>query len=167
MTYRDDDRDDARAEARAERARTSYRYNCGGASSWSGPCGASDCGSCRNGPAPWEEDEDDEDEDEDAETAETFSLYIASRDYAYTGGACISKGDLYERTTGFTYVDGGERTGYLDPERRLVARSPAHRRHDPIKWERAMRWRESQLKRRRILARFARQRRRLARRPRP
>jgi hypothetical protein len=156
MTYRDDDRDDARAEARAERARTSYRYNCGGASSWSGPCGASDCGSCRNGPAPWEEDEDDEDEDEDAETAETFSLYIAARDYAYTGGACISKGDIYERTTGFTYVDGGERTGYLDPERRLVARSPAHRRHDPIKWERAMRWRESQLKRRR-----------LARRPRP
>ncbi len=166
MSY-DDDRDDARAEARAERARTSYRYNCGGASSWSGPCGASDCGSCRNGPAPWEEDEDDEDEDEDGETAETWSLYIASRDYAYTGGKSIGKGDLYERITGFTYVDGGERTGYLDPERRLVARAPGQWGHDADAWASGLLRRESQLKRRRILARFARQRRRLARRPRP
>tara|TARA_R110000751_G_scaffold28003_3_gene73494 strand:+ start:19892 stop:20395 length:504 start_codon:yes stop_codon:yes gene_type:complete len=167
MGYRDDDRDDARAEARAERARTSYRYNCGGASSWSGPCGASDCGSCRNGPAPWEEEEeDDEDEDEDGETAQTDALHIAARDYAYTGGKRIDKGDLYERITGFTYVDGGERTGYLNPERRLVARSPANG-GDADAWASGMLRRESQLKRRRILARSARVSRRLDRRPRP
>lgn len=157
MTYRD-------APERTPR----YKYNCGGLASWSGPCGASDCGSCRNGPAPWEEDDDDdEDDDDNDETAETFSLYIASRDNAYTGGKAIGKGDLYERTTGFKYVDGGERTGYLDPKCRLVARAPGQWGHDADAWASGMLRRESQLKRRRILARFARQRRRLDRRPRP
>lgn len=33
----------------------SYKYNCGGFASYAGPCGASDCGDCRNGPPPWEE----------------------------------------------------------------------------------------------------------------
>jgi len=40
-----------------------YRYNCGGHRTYSGPCGASDCGSCRNGTPPWEEEEEEEEEE--------------------------------------------------------------------------------------------------------
>ena len=40
-----------------------YPYNCGGYSAYDGPCGASDCGSCRNGPPPWEEEEEENEEE--------------------------------------------------------------------------------------------------------
>ena len=52
-----DTRDQARADAQAEADtdEPGYRYHCGGHSNRTGPCGASDCGSCRNGLPPWEE----------------------------------------------------------------------------------------------------------------
>jgi hypothetical protein len=52
-----DARDQARADAQAEADtdEPGYRYFCGGHTSRTGPCGASDCGSCRNGLPPWEE----------------------------------------------------------------------------------------------------------------
>ena len=37
-----------------------YKYNCGGFASYSGPCGAPDCGSCRNGSPPMDSDDAEE-----------------------------------------------------------------------------------------------------------
>lgn len=44
LDYDRDDYDGDREDARAERGGRRYRYHCGDAT-----CGASDCGSCRNG----------------------------------------------------------------------------------------------------------------------
>lgn len=48
----EDNMDDLRRELRNYKT---YKYNCGDRT-----CGAPDCGSCRNGPPPWEEDEEEE-----------------------------------------------------------------------------------------------------------
>ena len=65
----DDERYEARWEARREAAEEedeghTYKYDCGGVRNHSGPCGAPDCGSCRNGAPPWEDDDDDDNDDE-------------------------------------------------------------------------------------------------------
>tara|TARA_R110000850_G_scaffold873_1_gene5032 strand:+ start:264 stop:482 length:219 start_codon:yes stop_codon:yes gene_type:complete len=65
----EDERYEARMEAKREYAeeepRHVYKYNCGGPRAYDGPCGAPDCGYCRNGPPPWEDEDEDEDEDEE------------------------------------------------------------------------------------------------------
>jgi len=139
--YYDYDDYDERMEARAEARSRSYRYNCGGFASYDGPCGAPDCGSCRNGAPPWEEDEDGE-EDETC-----FSSYhIASRDYPE---ARIAKGDLYLRTSGFTYVKGGARTRYARKKKTLMVKAPGTEGHSERDWSRFMTKREAQNQRRR------------------
>jgi hypothetical protein len=115
-----------------------YKYNCGGWASYSGPCGASDCGSCRNG-SP------DEEEEEGGSTVSRL-LHIAAKDYEYAG---IRRGDLYTRTTGFSYITGGKRTGYMGAERRLAERGPTQPGHDAGEWAVLMVRRAAQLKRRR------------------
>ena len=137
--YEDDRAYEARLDAAAERGRTTYRYNCGGRANYNGPCGASDCGSCRNGAPPWAE----EDGEGEQTSSWTCSYRIASKD-----GVSIKKGDLYRRTTRFTYIEGGRRTGY-EALKMLVARGPAHEHHDPATWESGMKHRELQLRRRR------------------
>lgn len=131
----------ARQEMAEERAQT-YRYNCGGWGNYSGPCGASDCGSCRNGPAPWEERDDEEDEN-----AVCRTLHVAKVGFPERG---IDAGDLYERISGFTYREGGARIGYHTPKKNLLARKPDHPGHNPTKWERLMALREKQLAFRRL-----------------
>ena len=127
-----------------------YKFHCGGAANWSGPCGASDCGTCRNGPAPWEDDDT-----ETCELATTRTLHIASKPYRSTkhGGRVIKAGDLYERETGFEYLIGGERTGYLSAGRKLIARAPANGGPADA-WEYFMLRRSAQLSRRRCGMRY-------------
>ena len=116
-----------------------YRYNCGGFASYDGPCGASDCGSCRNGPAPWEEEEE-----EACESSDYSSYRISSRDRAG-----INAGDLYVRVSGFEFIRGGRRTQYW-ANNTLVARGPSHPKHDPAVWADRMAARERQLAKRRV-----------------
>ena len=77
MSYEHDEDYELRMDAKADyyndmafEASPSYKYHCGGHANYSGPCGASDCGDCRNGAPPWEEEEDqlaaDDAEEEDA-----------------------------------------------------------------------------------------------------
>ena len=77
MSYEHDEDYELRMDAKADyyndmafEADPSYKYHCGGFSNYSGPCGASDCGDCRNGAPPWEEDDVDEDEDEENTVSE-------------------------------------------------------------------------------------------------
>lgn len=69
---REDDREsDARYEARMdakrdESAQPTYFYNCGGPRAYDGPCGTPDCGYCRNGEMPYDDEDEDEDEDEES-----------------------------------------------------------------------------------------------------
>lgn len=109
------DYEDARAEYAAEMAeekRRTYKYNCGGFASYYGPCGASDCGSCRNGPPPWEEEEEEEEHD-----VRTVRIVIARAPRSEAGRARrekngIKPGDKIRVVSGFSYVEGGPRTGY-------------------------------------------------------
>lgn len=123
--YENDAAYEARMDAKAdyeqdmatEKSHT-YKYNCGGRANYSGPCGASDCGSCRNGAPPWEQDED-EDEDEEQST-QVSKLVIARK-----ARGRILPGDCVRITSGFTYVEDGPRTGYFKSES-LVGYGPGH-----------------------------------------
>ena len=92
---------------------------CGGWSSYDGPCGATDCSSCHpEGEGGSEE-----------KTTETRTYHIARGPHRG-----IEPGDLYVRVTGFTYDEGGARTGYLSPRKVLVANPPGHKNHNPSIW---------------------------------
>lgn len=125
MSYDDYDYDydaayEARMDAKAdyeqdmamEKSRA-YKYNCGGFASYHGPCGASDCGSCRNGAPPWEEDEEEQ-------STQRSKLVIARK-----ARGSILPGDCVRITTGFHFVKDGPRTGYFKYER-LVGYGPGH-----------------------------------------
>lgn len=107
-------RDEYAAEMAEEKNRT-YKYNCGGFSNYTGPCGASDCGSCRNGTPPWEEEEEDEEQ-----TVSRSKLVIARK-----ARGDILPGDCVQVTTGFSYEKDGPRTGYFKREE-LVGFGPGH-----------------------------------------
>lgn len=92
---------------------------CGGWSSYDGPCGATDCSNCHP----------EGDGDGGEKTTETRTYHIAR-----TAQAGIEPGDLYFRVTGFTYDEGGARTGYLNPRKVLVANPPGHKNHNPSTW---------------------------------
>jgi hypothetical protein len=121
--YEDDSAYEARMDARAEyadeiaeeRSRT-YKYHCGGFASYSGPCGASDCGSCRNGAPPWE----DEEEDDEERSVQRTKLVIARKARGH-----ILPGDCVRVTSGFSYLKDGPRTGYFRHES-LVGYGPGH-----------------------------------------
>ena len=59
----------------------------------------------------------------DSEIYETSSVRNVIARKARRG---ILPGDLIQVTSGFTYVDGGERTGYFRKEKRLVAADGSH-----------------------------------------
>jgi hypothetical protein len=118
--YEDDARYEARMDARdeyAEEKSHTYKYNCGGLSNYSGPCGASDCGSCRNGAPPWEEEDE---EDEEQKNVSSVKLVIARK-----ARGSILPGDCVRVTSGFTYIEDGPRTGYYRSEA-LVGFGPGH-----------------------------------------
>jgi len=140
MSYDDYDRMEER-----EQNRSSYKYNCGGFASWDGPCGASDCSSCRNG------SDGGEDESTEKETTQV-TFHIARTAFRTTFGATVNPGDLYSRETGFTYEPGGARTGYQTPKVMPVSRPPGTVGHYPAFWARAMAKREAQLAARRARA---------------
>ena len=143
MSYDYDDCD-RRADAESERSR--YKYNCGGFASWDGPCGASDCSSCRN------HDGGDGDEESTEKEVTNVTFHIARRAFRATFGATVNPGDLYSRETGFTYEPGGARTGYQHPKVLPVSRPPGTVGHYPDPWMRAMAKREAQLAARRARA---------------
>lgn len=141
MSYDDYDRMEER-----EQNRSRYKYNCGGVGAWDGPCGASDCSSCRNG-------SDGGDEDESTEKEVTnVTFHIARTAFRTTFGATVNPGDMYSRETGFTYEPGGARTGYQTPKVMPVSRPPGALGHYPVSWARAMAKREAQLAARRARA---------------
>jgi len=141
---RDERAEEARQEAAYERRRTTYTYSCGGFASYHGPCGASDCGSCRNGAPPWEMEADEDEDDAEMTSAAAESYRLASRDISHD----IRAGDLYRRLRWFSYNKGGPRTGYAVGHY-LVARGPTREHHDPQAWARGMAQRERELRRRR------------------
>jgi hypothetical protein len=98
---------------------------CGGFSSYYGPCGATDCSSCHP---------EGDGESEKAVTTETRTYHIARHVHTQEFGRNIEPGDLYFRVTGFTYEEGGARTGYLTPVKVYVASPPGHKDHDPSMW---------------------------------
>lgn len=115
--YENDETYERRANLRAEYARErshSYRYHCGERT-----CGASDCGSCRNGTPPWEE------EDEEDRTAARSRLVIARK-----ARGNILPGDCVRITSGYTYIQNGPRTGYFRREE-IVGFGAGHR-GDPV-----------------------------------
>jgi len=119
MPYDDDYEDERRADLRAEYAeelaaeRNSRRgrYNCGGWSSFDGPCGATDCCNCYPGGC----DEDEPESDEDEELTAHFTKIVIARKArpAFTGKSEIRVGDRVRVTSGFTYEQDGPRTGYF------------------------------------------------------
>lgn len=120
MSYEDYEEDNRAeyAQEMYEDKRQTYKYHCGGFSNYSGPCGASDCGSCRNGTPPWEEDEG-KDEGE-KQTTSRSKLVIARK-----ARGNILPGDCVRITSGFSYIEDGPRTGYFKWER-LVGFGPGH-----------------------------------------
>lgn len=151
MGYRgfrnEDDYWDAKAEYAAEMAeqkRRTYKYNCGGFASYHGPCGASDCGSCRNGPPPWEEEDDAEPclcgkcnwdgspwDDARCSDCDTGPLtmgrrisktHTARKSYG-SGQYEIRPGDLYRRTVQFAHWPNGPST--LEVSRTRLEKGPA------------------------------------------
>lgn len=108
MSYHDDDRSCYDYEPRH-----SYKYHCGDRT-----CGASDCGSCRNGAAPWEEGGS---EEEEMEGGFKYKTVIARKDRL---SFRIKKGDTVHVASWFTYKKNGPRTGYCRSYK-LVAKGPA------------------------------------------
>ena len=112
-----------------------YRYSCGGFASWHGPCGASDCGSCRNGAPPWEEEEEEEEE----VRRTVYRVVRKSRK-----GPCqvapphgrYEPGDLVRVESGFWYTPGGPRLGYFRREVR-VGLGPHHDDAGAGEWRRS------------------------------
>jgi len=102
---RQDIRDEYAAEMAEEKGRT-YKYNCGGASSWSGPCGASDCGSCRNGAPPWEEDDSEENSEENSERS-----WLAESGYSFDDGTWSKVARVRKHTCRRDHADGTVRKG--------------------------------------------------------
>jgi len=90
----------------AQERRMRSRYSCGGYASYTGHCGAYDCSTCYPGGGYDEE----EPEEQEALTSKT----VTARKGRYEGTAReIRPGDRVRVTSGFTYVEGGPRTGYL------------------------------------------------------
>lgn len=106
--------------------RPGYFYNCGDRT-----CGAPDCGSCRNGRAPWDEEcagpEDQCDGCEFcSETVQTTKRVIARAPRTEKGRKRrerngIKPGDTITVESGFHYQKNGPRLGYFRRER-LVRR---------------------------------------------
>ncbi len=99
-----------------ERSARRFRFNCGGAASYDGPCGAPDCSSCRNGA-----DEDDVELEgalaradsagytvdvEDGSAMKTISTKVRTARRDHKGGA-IMKGDRYRETVRRTIFEDG------------------------------------------------------------
>lgn len=108
---------------RVRHGRPDYAYNCGDRT-----CGASDCGSCRNGAPPWEEEcagaEDDcPGCDSCLEIVESNKYVIARAPRTEAGrkrraANGIEPGDRICVTRGFEYQrGGGPRTRYFYGER--------------------------------------------------
>ena len=131
MPFDDEDYEDRRADLRAEYAaelaaeRNSRRgrYNCGGFASWDGPCGATDCCSCY--PGGCDEDEPDESDEDEELVVQTIKFVTARKARpAFYGKSEIRIGDRVRVTSGFTYEEGGPRTGYFRSYN-LVTKGPA------------------------------------------
>lgn len=125
---------------RGGRNRSGYQYHCGGFASYDGPCGASDCGDCRNGAPPWEE----QDEGDEVKTTSVTTYHVATKARGF-----VRVGDMVARTTGFTYEEGGRRTGYAEATERVVARAPGTDGHSPEAWAKYGALRAEQNERRR------------------
>jgi hypothetical protein len=124
----DDDEYDRRADLRAEYAEELAeergnvgRYNCGGWSSYDGPCGATDCCNCYPGGVE-EEPESDEDEELFVQTVKIVTVRKARP--AFYGKSEIRIGDRAQVTSGFTYEQNGPRTGYFRSYT-LITKGPA------------------------------------------
>jgi len=92
---------------------------CRGWADENGPCGASDCLNCYPGG-------DDEDEDKDKEYETTKSVVRVARKDRFVGKPYeIRRGDIIRVVSGFTYREGGERTGYLPKRYSRVWKGPA------------------------------------------
>jgi len=89
------------------------RYRCGGYSSYSGHCGATDCETCYPGGC-----EEPEEEEEHEVSKVRFVVARKAR-------GKILPGDLVRVTSGFTYKKDGPRTGYFRWET-LVGYGPRH-----------------------------------------
>ena len=102
-----DDYDPREYEGSIFSTRRSNRYNCGGFSSYNGPCGATDCESCYPGGSS-------ESPDEGTEQQSPWRVKIVTARKPRGVGTCseIKVGDRVQVISYFTYLVGGKRTGY-------------------------------------------------------
>jgi len=85
--------------------RTRSAYNCGGWANYHGPCGATDCINCYPGGAC---------EDEPREYKTSYAKVVTARKRRRDKrGRQIEVGDTIKVISGFTYEEGGPRTGYF------------------------------------------------------
>jgi D-serine deaminase-like pyridoxal phosphate-dependent protein len=122
MRYSDMDEDarmdlrDEYADEMAEHKARKRRYRCGGYSSYTGHCGATDCDTCHPG---YSDDEDETDEDE-LLTASSTKVVTARKARLDSWRLEVRPGDSVRVTTGFTYVRDGERVAYFKSESRVA-----------------------------------------------